>query len=651
MPTGTTGPLPPAIGPYIITGKIGSGGMATVYRAYHPQDRREVALKVLAVRLADDEAARIRFEREARALMQFSHPHILPVYDFGHDGDTPYLTMRLMSGRSLDDLLHGHALPLPLVGRVTRQIASALDYAHARGIIHRDVKPENILLDEDNTPYLADFGVAYFAAYENQRLTTAGAFIGTVAYASPEQCEGKPLDRPSDIYSLAIMVFEMATGRLPFEGSSPLAVMKMHLHEPVPNPLAYNSGLPIDLYDVLSRGLAKLPEHRYTSAMKFSEAVDHALGLHAIPEPATSDEWLFDDITPVDPDGTPGAGDQWVPPDEPALGDILSLNAPARAPTGGPTFPDDGDLAFDPLTSPADPFAGITPASFGVEALDAAFDDSFDLDLDFETGGDAASPEADEFPPPEAVLGAATFGNAFAQDAAFGVDSPPESDPPLAIRPIGARPVSRGSRRLRRPIPWLRIGLYGTIVVSLLAIGLAAVIVVRDLFPPPVRLDATYDAGTLGLSFEHPSGWTITPATLAVLSAEPTGTILLSDAPIAPGTSMGDAALVIAVQRIDAAAVFRVPPACQPLIDGGPQPTFACMERQNYSTPVHQDFDTPRARGVKLPGVLPPTRASLPVVLLPGGHTWVAVIVVYWNRYDDAQDLLDRVARSVRVRE
>ena len=642
MPLGTTGPLPRTIGPYIVTEKIGSGGMATVYHAYHPQDRREVALKVLAVHLADHEAARIRFEREGRALLQFNHPHILPVYDFGHDGETPYLTMRLMSGRSLDDLMQGRALSVPQLGRLTRQIASALDYAHARGIIHRDIKPENILLDEDNTPYLADFGVAYFAAYENERLTAMGAFVGTAAYASPEQCEGKPLDRPSDIYSLAIMVFEMATGRLPFQASSPLAIMKQHLHEPPPNPLAFNPGLPIELYDVLSRAMAKLPEHRYPSAMKFSEAIDEALGLHAIPQPASSDDWLFDDIAPVTPDEP---RDQWTPhqgtpPDDPALGDVLALNPPGGFPADGGAF-----------TTPEDPFAGITPARFDSDP----FDDSFDVDEAFQANEIVVSDddilddtsailEDDAFPSPDAVLDA-TFPPFDHSD--HGTAPDPDA-PPGPIRPIGPRPDIKH----RRPIPWLQLGLYGTIVISLLAIGVAAVIVIRALVPPSVRLDATYDAAALGIRFDHPADWHITPTSLGILSGEPTGTILLSDKPITPGVSMGRATLVIAVQRIDAAAVFRVPPACETLVLRGPQPTFDCMEQQNYSTPVYRTFNAGRFQGVKLPGVLPPTRASLPVVAIPTGRSqWVAVIIVYWNQFDDAQTMLDRVAKSVHVEE
>ena len=238
-PSPQAGPPRERFGPYIIQEKIGAGGMATVYRARHVNSQNQIALKVLSIHMTGQEDMRRRFEREARTLIQFNHPHILPVFDFGEDRGTPYIALKLLSGRDLSDLLKNAPLPIAQIGRLTRQIASALDYAHARGIVHRDIKPANILLDDQNNPYLADFGVAYLTEPDlGTRLTQAGSFIGTVAYASPEQCRGEPLDRPSDVYALAVMVFQMATGRLPFEALSPLAVIKLHLHESPPNPLA-----------------------------------------------------------------------------------------------------------------------------------------------------------------------------------------------------------------------------------------------------------------------------------------------------------------------------------------------------------------------------------------------------------------------------
>ncbi|HEX3053460.1 MAG TPA: serine/threonine-protein kinase [Aggregatilineaceae bacterium] len=285
-----TAPLPQAVGPYLIRAKLGAGSMAAVYRAYDTRIQREVALKVLQLYLVGNESASKRFEREAQTLINFHHPHILPVFDYGWDGDTPYYAMPLMSGRSLADLLKSAPLPLPQVGEITRQIASALDYAHRHHIIHRDIKPKNILLDDHDTPFLADFGVAL--ATKSPRLTSQGNFIGTVAYASPEQCRGDTVNSPADIYGLAVIVFQMVTGHPLFEAPSPLAMMMKHMNEAPPNPLAYNSRLPVGLYAVLAKALAKLPENRYETAKKFSEALDEVLGLFTPPPQADDDAWL-----------------------------------------------------------------------------------------------------------------------------------------------------------------------------------------------------------------------------------------------------------------------------------------------------------------------------------------------------------------------
>lgn len=418
--------------------------MATVYRATHPQDGREVALKVLAIHLADHGDVRRRFEREANMLLQFRHPHILPVYDFGEDRGTPYLVMKLMSGRTLSDLLQGKPLRIEEVGQYTRQIASALDYAHARGIIHRDVKPANILLDQAGTPYLADFGVAYWTTESdpNVRLTQTGEFIGTVAYASPEQCEGKKLDRPSDIYALAVMVFQMATGHLPFESSSPLAVIKMHLRDAPPNPLAFNPSLPVALYNVLVKALAKLPENRHPSAMKFSEAVDEALRLRAWLQPVGEDNWLYDDLKPILPDGPAtkliGAG-QTLPVNEKPP-DPFSFNV---------------SVDYD---SPADPFTDTEMEQVVAHFSEAHFDDHFDDEFD-DSGADLIDDFADEselapddvLPPPSLVLAVAS--------------SP--SPPSPVIRPL--RPNQSVSPNTLGRQNWPRTRLVG---VCLLLLGL-----------------------------------------------------------------------------------------------------------------------------------------------------------------------------------
>jgi serine/threonine protein kinase len=634
-------PGPDHIGPYQITGKIGSGGMATVYRALDPADQRPVALKVLSIHLADDEEVRRRFEREANTLRQFHHPHILPVCDFGQDNGTPYLVMQLMSGRTLADLLQGHPLPVEDVGRYTRQIASALDYAHARGIVHRDVKPANILLDESGSPYLADFGVAYWSAGSDSaaRLTQAGAFVGTAAYASPEQFQGQKPDRPSDIYSLAVLVFKMATGRLPFEASSSLAVIKMHLRDAPPNPLACNPRLPLALYHVLVKALAKLPSARYPSAMQFSDAVDAALGLNAPPQPVDEDDWLYGDIRPVSPDDSP---DVWTMP-PPAPPDTA-------VDTGTPALSD--PFGFDAQTDysgPADPFADVESEANTLDEVvahfsAAEFDDHFDFDFDDLAAGvedftDEAGIEPDEpFPAPAQVL------------ESSGQPAPPSPvirplRPPLAPSP--AAPPDQRQPRAESS----RLIVCGASLLALIALVAAGVVAYSLLRGDPSQdMTTTYRSDVMGITFEFPGHWHALAADVAVLSSTPAPGVFVSDQPVTPGGSYAGAAIVIAVQHIDPVVVFGVPSGCENRVFDSPALTFACLEQRGFATPVYQPFDAaPYAGSVRLPGSLPPARASLPTILLPTGQAqWIALVIVHWENYGGAQDLLARIARSVR---
>lgn len=281
-----TGPLPRPIGPYLVTEKIGAGGMANVYRARHTETGAEVAIKVLALHLEQQPAARARFEHEAALLLGLHHAHILPVYDFGADGDIPYLVMQLLGGRSLKDELHGVPLDPAQTAIWIRQLAGALDYAHARGVIHRDVKPANVLLDGEGAPFLADFGVATVIDAAQQ---APGEFVGTAAYAAPEQCRGEPAVRASDQYALAVVAYEMLTGQRPFGGPTALAVIAQHIGDAPPDPLALNPALPRAVRPVLARALAKSPAARYPSTRAFSRALDAALDL-TTPESLRAEE-------------------------------------------------------------------------------------------------------------------------------------------------------------------------------------------------------------------------------------------------------------------------------------------------------------------------------------------------------------------------
>ncbi len=594
MVRGTTGPLPARIGPYAIAEKIGSGGMATVYRAYHPDDGREVALKVLASRFVEHEAVRVRFEREARALLQLSHPHILPVYDYGADAGTPYLVMQLLSGQSLDDLIRNGPLPVGQLGRLTRQIASALDYAHARGIIHRDIKPKNILLDGNGTPFLADFGVAFFAETEEAaRVTLRGAFLGTAAYASPEQCRGEPLDRPSDIYSFGVMVFEMATGRLPFEAPSPLALLKLQLYEDPPNPRAFNPQLPQELYFVLLKALAKLPDGRYPSAMKFSLALDEALKLHPPPSHAVSgDDWLVGNIGAVDPDRpvsgpVSGMGPPSTPQDTPATDDnVILLPAPPEgeaaddgAGTADEPFDDTFDDAFDDQDDA--PFDDLFDNSFSDAAVpdapapdvETGQDEDIDgfpefEDGDFADAADVGSNFSDDFEDwlKTAAAQNPTIGDFPPDDVVLNHDAQPDAPDP-SIRPLHA---AHDGPRLRPLTPltppektrrwtWTRLAVYASMAVSLLTISMGMLLVYGALFSPGLALDATYRGPALPTVFDYPRAWSLTEGDLAVLSASSAPALFLSNRPVTPGGPYDAARLVIAVQSIDPVEVFRVP--------------------------------------------------------------------------------------------
>lgn len=622
-----TGPLPDTIGPYIIREKIGSGGMATVYRALDPDGRREVALKVLAIHLADNEAVRQRFAREARTLQQFNHPHILPVFDFGQDRGAPYMVMRLMDGRSLADLLTGEPLPAVQIAALTRQLAGALDYAHARGVIHRDIKPKNILFDRAGRPYLADFGVAFSTSEQaDARLTATGAFVGTVAYASPEQVRGEPLDRPSDIYSLAVMVFEMCTGRPPFAASSPLALMKLHMFEPPPNPLADNPALPIELYHVLMRALAKSPGERHPSAMKFSEAVDTALGQHPLPQAPESDDWLHGDIRPVA-----------APPPAP----VASPGPPAPPPEPTPEPPPDED-DFSDVDRAADLFAASeleTGAGF-----DPGFDDVFEDEFAAESGA------ADD-PPPRATSEPAGAPEPPPDDMFTGPQAERAARDGPIIRPLGTPPRAAPARRRKRailPLAFAVIGA-GLVVVA------AAVIALAGRGEDGPALDATRRSAALGVRVDHPADWYTVEGLVQVLPGDPLPTLMLADAPVKPDGPYDAAGLALAVQAINPLDVFGVPALCEPRLGDGPAATFDCMAAADFLTPVHEPFAWPGGSGaLRLPGTLPPSPASWPIVLLPGGPDhWLAVIITHWDgaRWDaaDATDLHRRVARSVRA--
>jgi serine/threonine protein kinase len=264
---------PEKIGRYEIKSELGRGGMATVYRAYDPRFEREVAVKVLPPELLHaDPQFKLRFEREAKIIAQLEHPSIVPVYDVGDEGGQPYFVMRYMPGGSLSERIKARVLTVEEAIGILEKIAPGMDEAHAKGIVHRDLKPSNILFDGKGAPYISDFGIAKLSQAQAGSVT-GSAIIGTPAYMAPEQASGETVDGRSDIYALGIILFEMLTGRQPYEADTPMAVAIKHITEPVPHILDANPGLPPGIETVIQVAMAKSKNDRFPTAVELVNAL------------------------------------------------------------------------------------------------------------------------------------------------------------------------------------------------------------------------------------------------------------------------------------------------------------------------------------------------------------------------------------------
>jgi serine/threonine-protein kinase len=258
---------------YEILAVIGAGGMSTVYRARDHRLGRDVAIKILHAQFAADHDFVERFRQEAEFAAGLSaHPNIVSIFDVGEDGDVRYMVMEIIDGRNLKDLIRDEApLTTERAFAIGQAIASALAFAHQRGLIHRDIKPQNILVSPDGSVHVADFGIARSAA--SSQVTRTGVVLGTAHYLSPEQAQGQPASAASDIYALGIVLFEMLTGNLPFDADNALAVAMKQVHELPPSPNKLNPDISPGAAAVVLRALNKDPGERYRSAAEFGLAM------------------------------------------------------------------------------------------------------------------------------------------------------------------------------------------------------------------------------------------------------------------------------------------------------------------------------------------------------------------------------------------
>jgi len=271
-----------SLGRYHILEQLGEGGMATVYKAYDTRLETDVAVKVIRTDVLPQNAVERtlkRFEREAKSLARLTHPNIVKVMDYGEYNGAPYLILVYLPGGTLKERMMGKPMPWQEAVRLLIPIANALDYAHEQKIIHRDVKPANILLTVKGQPMLSDFGIAKILEMEDgHTLTGTGMGVGTPEYMAPEQGMGRDVDGRADIYSLGIIFYELITGHKPYSADTPMAVILKHMTDPLPRPRQYAANLPDAVERVLLKALAKDPKDRYADAGAFATAMENLTG-------------------------------------------------------------------------------------------------------------------------------------------------------------------------------------------------------------------------------------------------------------------------------------------------------------------------------------------------------------------------------------
>jgi serine/threonine protein kinase len=395
-------------GRYRLIELVGRGGMGEVWRAFDTVTQRVVAIKVLPPQMAQDPTFEARFRREAKAAAGLDNPHIVPIYDYGEIDGRLFVTMRLVKGRDLATVIAQGPLPPEQAVAIVDQIAGALHAAHRAELIHRDVKPSNILLDEDGYAYLIDFGIAQAAS--QTKLTSTGMTIGTWAYMAPERFTTGQTDSRADIYALACVLHETLTGAAPFPGHSLEQLMYAHVHTPPPPPSTLRAGVPTAMDTVIATGMAKNPDDRYANTREMADAAKSAVTAPVTwPAPGPAQHRIFTDPT----QRGPARSDPNPPAPKSSRNRVIALSSVAAvvailAVAAAIGLSNSGDRSATPIVSPTittpttvpntGPFTGTFTATFGPPAMGngapadgVPFTDTFSLRSACSTNGCVAT--------------------------------------------------------------------------------------------------------------------------------------------------------------------------------------------------------------------------------------------------------------------